>query len=165
MGFFSCRVERLFTDSETGFPSCVYCCFTTENHRSRPVRLTGNAYLIIWKVGVTSIETGSQLVTRVLKQRHTLEFLLVAYCRYVATICTVCLHDNSDESVGKLYSVLWGQWHPWSLFNWPVLFVRARINRIRCYSYGRISIESGAIRTAIESVWIKDCSYNWSPYK
>jgi len=44
------HAESLSTDFEPGFPSRVYCCLTTEKHQSRPVRLTGNAYLV-WKVG------------------------------------------------------------------------------------------------------------------
>jgi len=37
----------------TGFPSGVFCCFTTEKQHGRPLRLPGNAYLIVLKVGVT----------------------------------------------------------------------------------------------------------------
>ena len=40
------HAEPLSADFKPGFPSCVYCRFTTEKHPSWPVKLTGKAHKI-----------------------------------------------------------------------------------------------------------------------
>ena len=47
------RVWQLITGIESGFHSGLFWCSLTEKQWSRPIRLTGNAYLVVWKVGVT----------------------------------------------------------------------------------------------------------------
>ena len=47
------RVWRLTTDIKSGFHSGLFWCSLNEKQQSKPVRLTGNAYLIVWKVGMT----------------------------------------------------------------------------------------------------------------
>jgi len=47
------QVWQLATDFEFGFSSQLFWFYTTEKHQSGTVRLTGNAYLVIWKVGMT----------------------------------------------------------------------------------------------------------------
>ena len=43
------RKWTLTTDIKFDFHSGLFWCSKTEKHRSRPVRLTGNMYFIIWK--------------------------------------------------------------------------------------------------------------------
>jgi len=47
------QVWQLTTDFVSGFPSWLFWQYTTEKHWSVLIRLTGNAYFIIWKVGLT----------------------------------------------------------------------------------------------------------------
>jgi len=47
------RVQQPSTDFEASFPSRLFRRFTTEKQRTTPHGHPGNAYLIIWKVGVT----------------------------------------------------------------------------------------------------------------
>ena len=39
--------------AQSGFPSGLFWHFTIEKHRSGPVWLLGNAYLVVWNVGMT----------------------------------------------------------------------------------------------------------------
>ena len=47
------QVQRPSTDFEAGFPSQLFRHSTTEKQCTRPHGHPGNAYLIVWKVGVT----------------------------------------------------------------------------------------------------------------
>ena len=53
-GFFS-QSKPGCADFESGYPSRLFWCSTTEIHWSRPLRFQGNAYLIASKVGMTRI--------------------------------------------------------------------------------------------------------------
>jgi len=51
--WFLFQVCQLATKIKPGFPSKLFWHFTTEKHQSGPVGLLVNAYLVVWKVGVT----------------------------------------------------------------------------------------------------------------
>ena len=104
-----------------GFHSGFFWHSTTETHQSWPVRLTGNAYLIVWKVGVTSTfinkneEQPRGFAERISKNCATerLEkiFLCVLYCleqlfRY-AILGTFDKIFRELHVIRELWNALW----------------------------------------------------------